>query len=165
MIENDTLSLVSNDKGEIFYKKWKNDTKNSVFIMAPISVFFLLGCFTMIVGVSIKLFFISLPPIIIIILTFIYVPFFVRRRYINNLVNTIKIENGIVALTTYEWFTYKPIIVFLQKKEMEIKVTKSESFFTEKTVILLKSNNVEGNTFFLIEEFFDSNNRLQQLLN
>lgn len=165
MIGKDKLSLGANDMGNLFYNKWKNDTKCSVFIMAPACLIFLLGCFTMIVGVSLKLFFISLLPIIIIVLVLIYVPFVVRRKYLNNLVKKVVIEDDSISLKTYQWFSYKSISVSVKTAEMEVKESTSETFFKGKRVLLLKLKDVEANTFYLIEEFFDNTVSFSKLLN
>lgn len=164
MIEKNKISLVANDVGNVFYEKWRKDTKLSI-IMAPIGLTFFLGCFTMIVGISLKLFLVSLFPVVTIVVSFIYVPFFVRKKFINNLVRNIVIEDDRVFLITYQWFTYKSICVSLKTTELEVKESTTETFFEGKTVFILKLKDLDTNKFYLVEEFFDNNVGFIKLLN
>ena len=91
------LNATINKEGSDFYLKWKKD-KITGLIIAPLFLLFVFTCFTMIVGISLKLLLILVLPVIYIITVFIYIPLFVRRKYINNMANYIDIKNDIVAI-------------------------------------------------------------------
>ncbi|RQO70622.1 hypothetical protein DBR43_21730 [Pedobacter sp. KBW06] len=118
----------------------------------------------MILGVSLGLFFISLLLITIVVVAFVCVPYFVRRKYINHLVKSIVIENDTVSLKTYRWFTYKSISASSKITEVEVEKSTSETFFDGKTVFILKLKDIEVDTFYIIEEFFDHTVSFSKLL-
>ena len=153
--ENNNFNLVTNETGESFYKKWKKDTKQSVFLYAPISLIISLMCFTMIAGISLKLFIILIVPIVMIGITFVYIPFFTRRKYINYLVKNISVNSGICTIETYKWFLFKSILVSSEITNIEVVKSTDQPYFKEKSVFLIKFKKMETETFYVIGEFFD----------
>ncbi|WP_124584560.1 hypothetical protein [Pedobacter sp. KBW06] len=77
---------------------------------------------------------------------------------------SIVIENDTVSLKTYRWFTYKSISASSKITEVEVEKSTSETFFDGKTVFILKLKDIEVDTFYIIEEFFDHTVSFSKLL-
>lgn len=149
------LKYSINLAGKAFYKKWKKDTNNSLFIASPIFLFLYLVCSLMIFGASLKLFLFLSWPLFLIIGGFIYTPYFKRKKYINNTIKTILIDDCIVKFETFKWFSYAPIERFINISNLEVKKTLDEPFFKNEVIYIIMEKGNES-TFYLVEGFFDN---------
>ncbi|WP_158800308.1 hypothetical protein [Pedobacter sp. L105] len=155
MIEKNKINLIVNNKGDLFYKKWKRDSNFGVYVFAPIIIVFYLLCTAGTFGLSNNLIFISIFPVGLLATGLIYVPVFSRRKYMNYLIKEVDISENIVSIETYKWFNHSEISLSFNKIDMV--ETKDESFFSDYKVFLLKGVSLGNDRFFLISDFFDEN--------
>jgi hypothetical protein len=154
-MENSNLQMVINNEGDLFYLKWRKDTIRSL-IIAPFFFGFFALIFTMIVGLSLKLLFILIWPLILTVLLFIYVPFFVRKKYINNMIKLILVKDNSISVETFKWFNFDSVKESILIDDIEIKESIDVSFFRGKKLYLLKIKNYEQKSFYMINDFFDN---------
>eukprot|EP01012_Entosiphon_sulcatum_P033008 TRINITY_DN41856_c0_g1_i1.p1 TRINITY_DN41856_c0_g1~~TRINITY_DN41856_c0_g1_i1.p1 ORF type:complete len:167 (-),score=6.18 TRINITY_DN41856_c0_g1_i1:94-594(-) len=157
MIENNKWTLEANSKSDLFYSKWKRDTSQSVFFAAPVAVVICLVCFTLIVGVSVKLIFILLLPLSAIITSLVYSTLFLRKKYINGMIKKIHLENYVIQIETYGWFNYKPLYGSFSVNDIHISSHSDNAFFKGKHLWILNGKGMETTNLYMIEDFFDSN--------
>ena len=148
------LNATINKEGSDFYLKWKKDTRTGL-IIPPLLLLFVFTCFTMIVGISLKLLLILVLPVVYIITVFIYIPLFVRRKYINNMAKSIDVKDDIVAVKTYKWFSWEAINKTIPISKVKIVKSIDDSFFRGKTIYLMIES-VEDKPIYLIGEFFEN---------
>lgn len=156
MKEFNNFEFSIDNNGTEFYLKWRKDTIISTFVIAPAMFIFYLLCTTLIVGVSIKLFLILLLPIAIIIAGLVYSPYFLRGKYINHTVKSISINNGILSIETYKWFTYKAICISTEITPVECREVSDIPFFKGKEVFILNAPNFGVDHFYVIGDFFEN---------
>ena len=165
MKEFDNLNFSISNNGNSFYLKWKKDTIISAFVIAPAMFIFYLLCTTLIVGVSVKLFFILLIPMALIILGLVYSPYFLRGKYINNTVKSVSINNDIISIETYKWFTNSGICISAKIAHVKFSESSDVPFFKGRKVFLLNSPDFGASDFYIVDEFFDNvNGSLQSLI-
>ncbi|MGM9475211.1 hypothetical protein ACS5PU_02230 [Pedobacter sp. GSP4] len=146
---------MANSKSELFYHKWKKDAEQSVFIAAPIVLIICLTCFTLIIGISIKLLLIVLLPLVAIFTGLVYSPLFLRKKYINGMVKKMHFENQIISVETYGWFKYKPICASFTETTFRLNQQFDNPFFKEKAVWVLKMSDIGNVDLYIVEDFFD----------
>jgi hypothetical protein len=159
------LNLVVNDTGNEYYKKMKKDSSLSLFVAGPASLIFVEGCLIMIAGFTLKLFLISIWPLILIGLAFFYTAFFGRKKYFSNAIRRISVNQDRVTFETFKWFNYKPVVFSASIGDIAIKVWNPnyQEFFDNKT-FLINFKNSDAVTFYLVEEFFDNTEGFLKLL-
>jgi len=162
MNESNNFRLLNNNFGSEFYEKWKKDTILSAFIVAPSFFIFYLICTILIFGVSLKLFLILIFPVVLIVVGLIYSPYFLRRKYVNNTVKNISVKGDIIAIETYNWFSYRSISISSEIINIEIKESANELFFKGEKVFLLTFRNLDKSNFYIVNNFFDN---IEELLN
>ncbi len=126
-----------------FYKRWKKDTIQSLFISTPL--FFLLFMILPLIikGPSLGLFILFIIPLSWIGIGFIYTPYFKRRFPLNFIVRRISISNDTIAIETFNWFFYKPIIEVFIKSKVEIMEVAEISMLEHRNAFLLKLSRPE----------------------
>lgn len=156
------IELTVNSTGDLFFEKWKKDTSISIFVVGPAFLIFFSVCTMMMVGVTWGCLYRLLFPITLTICGFYYSPLILRKKYINNTIQCISIDNDILNLKTFKWFGNKPIIVSFDIRTIKAKEI-SEPFFGDKKIVLLKQTGSEMQGFYLVDEFFDSPKRFVEL--
>ncbi|WP_342644731.1 hypothetical protein [Mucilaginibacter sp. CSA2-8R] len=153
---NNNMVFVANANALAFYNNWKTDTMRGIYLFAPLSVMICVLWFTLIVGITIKLLFILLLPLILIVKAFVYTPLIVRGRYMNGLLSNLIIDNQIIKIKTFSWFRYKSIDVSMHSSLVILTPLKGDSFFKGNNVWMLEADNAGIKKLYVIEEFFET---------
>lgn len=148
------LNLSINQKGNDFYLKWKKDTNQGAFIYAPAMLMFYLGIGVLIYGTGFKFYLISIYPVLLICLGFIY-PIFSRKKYLNRMVETIEQKGDVIIIQTYKWFNAEAVCEVSKINAAQLTKYKEQAFFKGKEVYILKFKDSKANEFYIVEEFFD----------
>ncbi|AYL94605.1 hypothetical protein [Mucilaginibacter celer] len=156
------IELTVNQTGDLFFEKWQKDTSISIFVLGPAFLIFFSVCTMMMVGVTWNCVYILTPPILITIGAFYYSPLVLRKKYINNTVQSLSIDDDILNLKTFKLFGNKPIIVSLDIRTVKAEEI-NERFFGDKKIVLLKHTSSEMQGFYLVDELFDSPKRFAEL--
>lgn len=156
MIASDKTFLTVNEKGQNFYKKWRDDTWLGITVITPISLTLVVGCFTMIIGISVKLLLVLVLPIVILLLAFMFVPLWGRKKYLNCLINKFEIRNDQVTIKTFDWFFWKSVSLTAKINAVEIIESTSEGLFAGNKVRIVRVNDIKKSSFYLVDDFFDN---------
>jgi len=156
------VNLIANQQGKNFYEKWLKETKNGVILYAPVLLLFYLGIGIVIYGLSLTFVIISIFPIFLILIAFVR-PYYSRKNYVNRMVKSITLNDGIISIETYSWFTFKSIVESTPLSEISLSTSNENSFFEGRKIHILKISDVDNSVFFIVDDFFDNLNSLLAL--
>ena len=156
MLDQTEKHIIANEAANTFYKKWKNDSRSSIYVYAPISVAICITCFAMIVGFSSKLVVVLLLPLLVIVAAFIYVPIISRKKYMNGIIKKATITHECISIETFKWFYNDSICISTHLSSLSVKRLAQDPFFGEANVWLLEEKNNEFSNLYLVEEFLEN---------
>jgi hypothetical protein len=156
MLDQTEKHIIANEAASTFYRRWKNDSRSSIYVYAPISVAICVTCFVMIVGYSSKLMVVLLLPLLVIVAAFIYVPIISRKKYMNGIIKKATITNERISIETFKWFYNDSICISTNLSSVSVKRLAQDSFFGEAKVLLLEEKNNEFSSLYLVEEFLEN---------
>ena len=160
MLDQTEKHIIANEAANNFYRKWKNDSRTSIYAYAPISVAICITCFAMIVGFSSKLVVVLLLPLLVIVAAFIYVPIISRKKYMNGIIKKATITNECINIETSKWFYNDSICISTHLSSVTVKRLAQDPFFAESNVLFLKEKNNKFPNLYLVEEFLENSSLL-----
>ena len=162
-MQTSKLNLIINETGNEYFENRKKDSWQSLFIVLPISLIVIGGCFFLTAGLTWRFVLVMIWPLIMIGLAFFYTPLISRGKSMTHTLKRIIVDGGNVSFETYDWFTYQSVSISTQLSEVKVKVWSYQMSYKGKKVFLVILNNSEENTFYFVEEFFDNSDDFLKL--